>query len=163
MDSVITIADANFTSCTAEGLGGGMDALGGVVTIAGAKFIRCTAVSSGLVYFGYDIDGGGGVALRKGSSTGSSTVITDTVFDRCQAPNGGAILVETDSDLSISSSTFQSCSAAKGGGGLSVGLPFSSGVGMDHVESRVAQAHVSASTFDGCTAGQGGGAIVIFT
>ena len=155
-ESTLHLTNIDVVSCTA-GLGGGgihhfiEASTGGGITIAGATFTNCTAVGD----YANQYPGGGGVTLY-----GSMAVINDTVFDRCQTTgghsNGGAILALGNSDLSIGTSAFQSCSAAKGGGGL--------GVGAILIASAPSRAfpNVFASTFDGCTAGQEGGAIVIY-
>ena len=127
----VTISNSDSTG----GFGGAIE-IGGNLVIRHSRFVGDSAGNP-------LIGGGGAIDIFKGEN---SLTISDSVFasDSQEKFAGGALLVESEDTLSVTSSTFSANSAMAGGPGGAIKL------------DKETVATIRNSTFTGNTAGRGG-------
>ncbi len=123
-----------FDSCLAPTQGGGLYAVETAMACSSNVFRDCRAR-----------DGGGGGAHIQ--YCGSDAILVDTVFENCDAPYGGGVMVKDECSPYFEEVLFDGCSATQAGGGVAIlGNDF---VGPTFVDAR----------FVDCTSGYAGGGL----
>ncbi|KAK2961054.1 hypothetical protein BLNAU_3822 [Blattamonas nauphoetae] len=112
----ISISFCNFTSCSSDRSGGALTLnVQNPVTIEACRFVSCSSCKNYSVW-------GGGAALLEFQPGPTPSVLSDLVFDTCDAfEKGGGVMLYPSAPFSMSSCRFTHCSATNDtsfGGGL---------------------------------------------
>jgi hypothetical protein len=96
-----------FDGCLAPSHGGGLYAVQTAMACSSNVFRDCRSRDGG----------GGGVYLQ---NCGDDAVFVDTVFENCDGPFGGGLLIKDECSPQLQRTLFDGCSASRSGGGAAI-------------------------------------------